>query len=81
MNKSTEDLRKLYPEFNLPIRCENGCGVVIELIAGFRSYRRGDNGEHLIICECCASEDGHADEDYEDHDMGPTCKRPTKKHS
>ena len=79
MNETSQELRAKYPEFGMPIRCENGCGVVIELISGYNSYKRGPDGQNLIICPCCAAEEGHRDEDLEDHDEGPVCKRPIKR--
>jgi hypothetical protein len=73
-----EQLYRAHPEMRHPMYCENGCGAVIELTQGYRSYKRGPNGESLLICECCAAEIGHRDEDLEDHDEGPVCQRRPK---
>ena len=79
MNETSQELRAKYPEFGMPICCENGCGAVIELIDGYTSDKRGENGENLIICQCCAAEEGHRDEGDEDHDEGPVCRHKPKK--
>lgn len=73
-----DDLRRKYPHMSNPIRCENGCGVVIDIGDAMRSYKRNEQGYHLLICECCAAEEGHADEADEEHDEGPVCKRKPK---
>jgi hypothetical protein len=62
----------------LPIYCENGCGAVIELLEGYISYKRGDDGGSLIICVCCAAEEGHANEEYETPEEAPVCRRKPK---
>ena len=76
------DSRKLlhmYPTMVMPIRCENGCGVIIELMDSFESYKHSDDGQRLLICECCAAEEGHANEDLEDDHVGPVCRRKEKR--
>jgi DNA-directed RNA polymerase subunit N (RpoN/RPB10) len=65
-----------------PIRCENGCGAVIELSDAFRSYKKKiEDGEELplLVCECCAAEEGHLDEDLEEPEESPVCRRKPKK--
>ncbi len=74
-----DPLREMYPELGTPIRCENGCGFVIDVIDAFFSYKKNDKGDSLLICECCASEEGHIFEENEGHDEGPVCKRKPKK--
>lgn len=74
-----EDLGRMYPEINYPMRCENGCGTVISVIEAYRGYQKDREGKHKLICQCCASEIGHLDEEDEDHDEGPVCKRKPKK--
>lgn len=73
-----EDLREKYPQMNFPMRCQNGCGAVIEIVDGYRSYKRDREGKHLLFCQCCAAEEGHIDEDDESHDDGPVCHRKPK---
>ncbi len=72
------DLQRLYPHMANPMRCENGCGAVIEIAEAFRSYKKDARGERMLICECCASEDGHADEDLEEPEQTPVCRRKPK---
>lgn len=79
MTECTRDLLKLYPSMVHPIRCENGCGSVIELGQALRSYERDLNGDHKLICECCASEIGHVDEDIEEPEETPVCRKKPKK--
>lgn len=76
---SDDDLGRMYPELNHPIRCENGCGTVISIIGAYRSYQRREDGSVKLICQCCASEIGHLDEEGEGHDESPVCKRPIKR--
>jgi hypothetical protein len=72
--------REQFPEFEFPTRCQ--CGVVCEMVDMFFSYERDDNGESLLICTCCASEQGHIHEEYEvDPTDGPVCRRKTKVYS
>ena len=71
------ELLRLYPTMSQPIRCENGCGAVIELLQAFRSYEKDDKGDPKLICECCAAEIGHADEE-EAPDESPVCHRQPK---
>ena len=78
MHETIAQLREKYPKTNNPIRCENGCGTVIELIFSFNSYKRNERGDPLCICGCCTAEEGHRDEEYEDHDDGPVCHRKIK---
>jgi len=82
MNES-RDLLKLYPTMILPIECENGCGAVIELTDAYASYKRTSDeyGEKrpLQICECCAAEEGHLNEDDEEPEETPVCRRKPKK--
>jgi hypothetical protein len=74
-----ENLSKLYPELPVPTRCENGCGAVCAVGEMFRSYQKDSNGDPKLICQCCASEIGHLDEDDEEHEDAPICKRPSKR--
>ena len=76
---SDENLERMYPDVPFPIRCENGCGTVIAMRDGFRSYYRDDDGSPKLICQCCAAEVGHLDEDDEAPDEAPVCKRPVKR--
>lgn len=69
------DLLQIEPSMAHPIRCENGCGTIIELTQSFRSYKRDEKGEPLLICECCAADEGHVDEDLEEPDESPVCTR------
>lgn len=78
MNESMYDLLRKYPTMKNPIRCENGCGVVIEMGDARRSYIRDERGDPKLICECCASEIGHLDEDIEEHEDAPVCHRKIK---
>jgi rubrerythrin len=76
------NLSRLYPGLANPIYCENGCGAVIELMQAFQSYKRtsdeyGDN-RPLLICECCASEEGYLYEDEDAPDETPVCHRKPK---
>lgn len=73
-----EDLHYLHPEMMCPIRCENGCGTVIDVLDAFRSYERKEDGDRKLICQCCASEIGHVDEDLEEPEDAPVCKRKPK---
>lgn len=79
LEESTSDLLKMYPTMSTPIRCENGCGAVIEMGDSLRSYLRDARGDPKLICECCASEIGHMDEDVEEHEAAPVCRRPAKR--
>ena len=63
----------------MPIRCDNGCGAIIELADAFLSYERDERGDRKLICECCAAESGHAYEDLEEPEDSPVCHRKTKK--
>ena len=76
----SENLKRLYPHMFCPMRCDNGCGAVIEIADAFRSYKKNERGECLLICECCASEEGHRDEDIEEPESSPVCRRKPKKH-
>jgi rubrerythrin len=73
-----KNLQQLYPSMRSPIRCENGCGAVIEMFESFRSYQRDQRGDYQLICECCASEIGHVDESDEAPDESPVCHRRPK---
>jgi hypothetical protein len=82
MSRRMHELMYAHPEFFAPIYCENGCGAVIELMEGLNSYKRtsdeyGDN-RPLIICECCAAEEGHLDEAEEEPETAPVCHRRPK---
>jgi len=77
--ESMFDLLKIYPTMSWPIRCENGCGAVIDLGDAYRSYKRSKSQERKLICACCASEEGHADEIYERPNRSPVCHRKPKK--
>lgn len=79
-HKNVWELLKIHPSMRHPMYCENGCGAVIELAEALRSYKRDDRGEHVLICQCCASEEGHVDEDDEQPEGSPVCNRPMKKH-
>lgn len=79
MITETRDLLKLYPTIPHPIRCENGCGAVIDLMDALHSYDKDKNGDPKLICRCCASEKGHLFEDEEEPEDSPTCKRRHKK--
>lgn len=79
MKTSMSDLLKLYPSMIHPIRCENGCGAVVELGDAFISYKRGTDGERLLMCQCCAAEEGHVDEADEEPEEAPVCHRPAKR--
>ena len=78
MKETMFDLLKKYPTMSHPIRCENGCGAVVELVDAFESYKRDEDGNTLLICECCAAEEGHRNEDIEDPEDAPVCKRKPK---
>lgn len=78
MEESMRDLLQKYPTMSNPIRCENGCGAVIEIAGAFVSYKRDERGDPLLFCECCAAEYGHRHEDMEEHDEAPVCKRKPK---
>lgn len=69
-----KQLQQAYPEYFSPIYCENGCGVIIDLLYALDSYKRGGNGQPLAICECCASEDGHLGEANERPEEAPVCR-------
>ncbi len=69
------ELNQLYPWMSNPWKCENGCGTVFDMLEGYSSYKKNAKGEPLLICACCAAEEGHRDEEYEEHDGGPVCKR------
>lgn len=77
--KGVFELLKTYPTMRYPMYCENGCGAVIELSDALRSHKRGANGQPLLICQCCAAEEGHIDEDDELPEEAPVCNRPAKK--
>ena len=77
--ETTSELLHKYPTMRQPIRCENGCGSVIELLESFRSYKRDGDGVNLLVCECCASEEGHIDEDIEEPEESPVCRRKPKR--
>lgn len=79
LSDDPDDLRRMYPHLYLPVRCENGCGAVFSLLDGYNSYRRGADGKYLVICECCAAEEGHVDEEHETPDTAPACRRPPKR--
>ena len=75
-----DNLQRMYPMMFCPIRCENGCGAVIELASAYSSYKRNDHdGKHLFVCECCAAEEGHMDECEEKPEEAPVCRRKSKK--
>lgn len=75
-----DDLHHKYPHLNFPMRCEKGCGTVLEIVDAFRSYERDHNGKPMLICQCCAAEYGHIDEDLEEGpEDAPVCKRQPKK--
>ena len=76
--ESMFDLLKKYPTMIAPIRCENGCGVVIELGDALMSYERNEDGSPKAICECCAAEIGHLNEDEEEPEDTPVCRRKPK---
>ena len=76
--ESVFDLLKIYPTMSHPIRCENGCGAVVDLGDAYRSYKRAKGEKRKIICACCASEMGHADECREKPDRPPICHRKPK---
>ncbi len=78
-NEGTFDLLKKFPTMHMPMRCENGCGAVIELGDTYRSYKRDKNDERKLICACCASEEGHADECRERPNHAPVCRRKPKR--
>lgn len=78
MIESRWDLLKNYPSMVHPIRCENGCGAVIELTDTYESYERGEDGETKAICECCAAESGHIYEEHEEPEDSPVCRRKPK---
>lgn len=78
-HESSFDLLKKYPAMRTPIRCDNGCGAVIELLDAFMSYDRDEHGERKLICECCAAEKGHVHEDLEEPEETPVCHRKPKK--
>lgn len=73
------DLLKIYPSMVHPVDCENGCGAVVELGDTYNSYKRGEDGNRLLICRCCAAEEGHADEDLEEPEETPVCHRKPKR--
>mgnify|MGYP003395473375 CR=1 FL=1 len=73
------DLHRMYPSMRSPIHCENGCGAVIECLEAFRSYEKDEQGDPKLICQCCAAEIGHLDEDDESPDESPVCHRPEKR--
>ncbi len=79
-----DDLSYTYPHYRHPIRCENGCGAVVELIEAFSSYKRTSDvygkNRPLLICECCAAEEGHMEEDREEPEESPVCRRKPKVH-
>ena len=81
--RKIEDLQKTWPlaclGMSFPMHCENGCGAIVEAIDCFRSYKRNENGDPLLICQCCAAEEGHKDEYDEAPDESPVCKRKPKK--
>jgi len=79
MSETMWDLLKKYPTMQHPIRCENGCGAVLEIADAFESYKRNEHGVRLLICECCAAEDGHLYEHRERPEEAPVCKRPAKR--
>lgn len=77
----TNELLRLYPTMYHPIRCENGCGAVIDLAEAFDSYKRHVKYNEVMplqICECCAAEEGHLNEDIEEPDTAPVCRRKSK---
>jgi hypothetical protein len=78
-HKGVWELLKIYPSMRHPMYCENGCGAVIELAEALRSYKRDDQGNPMLICQCCAAEEGHLDEDIEEPEETPVCNRPEKK--
>ncbi len=71
-------LRRLYPGMTAPVRCENGCGAVFEMIDGYFSYKKNERGESLLICPCRAAEEGHIWEDEETPETSPVCHRKPK---
>lgn len=72
------ELLKIYPTMMHPIDCENGCGAVIELSDAYESYAKRSDGLRMLICECCAEELGHLNEEYEEPENAPVCKRRVK---
>lgn len=77
--RSMFELLKTHPTMAMPIECENGCGAIIELNDAFFSYKRSAHGGHLMICQCCAAEEGHLHEEDEEPEAAPVCHRPAKK--
>lgn len=63
MTQSSFDLLKKYPT----------------ILMAYRSYKLDRWEDRKLVCSCCASEEGHADECREKPNRSPVCRRKPKR--